>query len=318
MWGSARRGPTVTRPWRFPRAGPGHTAVVFGDQLGPHFLDDPDQPVLLVESRAVFARRRFHRQKAHLVLSAMRHRAAELGDQCRYVRADTYGEALDRGRRAAERLRADLVARPRLRARAAPGVRGARRPRVRDRAGGLRGVGRRPAARKRLLMEDFYRDAPAAARRAHGRRRAGRRPLEPRRTTTASRRRSRRPRRPSPEPWWPDEDEIDEEVRADLDRWERDGDVSFVGDDGPRLFPATRAEALRRLRTSSTHRLPALRPARGRDAAGDRVAGALAALGAAEPRPARPARGRAARRAAPTARRRGDPLVTASRASSAR
>src|ERR1700761_8385459 len=67
---------------------------LFGDQLGQHFLDDADQPVLLIESKAVFARRRFHRQKAHLVLSAMRHRAAELGDQCRYVRADTYREAL--------------------------------------------------------------------------------------------------------------------------------------------------------------------------------------------------------------------------------
>ena len=54
---------------------------LFADQLGPHFLDEPDQPVLLVESRAVFRRRAFHRQKAHLVLSALRHRAAELGDQ---------------------------------------------------------------------------------------------------------------------------------------------------------------------------------------------------------------------------------------------
>ena len=67
---------------------------LFGDQLGPHFLDDDSQQVLLVESRRVFARRRFHRQKAHLVLSAMRHRAAELGDRCTYVRSGTYREAL--------------------------------------------------------------------------------------------------------------------------------------------------------------------------------------------------------------------------------
>ncbi len=59
--------------------------VLFGDQLGPHFLDGDEQRVLLVESRSVFRRRRFHRQKAHLVLSAMRHRAAELGDRCDYV-----------------------------------------------------------------------------------------------------------------------------------------------------------------------------------------------------------------------------------------
>ena len=47
-----------------------------------------------------------------------------------------------------------------------------------------------------------------------------------------------------PEPWWPVEDEIDEQVRHDLDRWERDGDVSFIGVDGPRRFAATRTEAL--------------------------------------------------------------------------
>ena len=68
---------------------------LFGDQLGPHFLDAPDQPVLMIEARSVFARRRFHRAKAHLVLSAMRHRAAELGAQCTYVSTDTYAQALD-------------------------------------------------------------------------------------------------------------------------------------------------------------------------------------------------------------------------------
>jgi deoxyribodipyrimidine photolyase-related protein len=68
----------------------------FADQLGPHFLDHPDQPVVLIESRAVFERRRFHRRKAHLVLSALRHRAAELGDQAQFLQTRTYGEALER------------------------------------------------------------------------------------------------------------------------------------------------------------------------------------------------------------------------------
>jgi deoxyribodipyrimidine photolyase-related protein len=60
---------------------------LFGDQLGPHFLvpggDGPDRdtPLLMIEARSVFRRRRFHRAKAHLVLSAMRHRTAELGDR---------------------------------------------------------------------------------------------------------------------------------------------------------------------------------------------------------------------------------------------
>ena len=56
-------------------------------RLGPAFLDDPKQPVLLIESKAVFRRRRFHRQKAHYILSAMRHRAAELGDRARDLRS---------------------------------------------------------------------------------------------------------------------------------------------------------------------------------------------------------------------------------------
>jgi deoxyribodipyrimidine photolyase-related protein len=67
---------------------------LFADQLGPHFLDAPGQPVLLIESRAAFGRGPVHRQRAHLVLSALRHRAAELGGQDTLVRARTYREAL--------------------------------------------------------------------------------------------------------------------------------------------------------------------------------------------------------------------------------
>ena len=72
------------------------TRWLFADQLGPHFLDPdrPDQPVLLVESRRVFARRRFHRAKAHLVLSALRHRAAELADRAEHRRVDRYADAV--------------------------------------------------------------------------------------------------------------------------------------------------------------------------------------------------------------------------------
>jgi deoxyribodipyrimidine photolyase-related protein len=70
------------------------TRWLFGDQLGPHFIDDHRGPLLMVESVAVFKRRRFHRAKAHLVLSAMRHRAAELGDRLTYVQAETYAEVV--------------------------------------------------------------------------------------------------------------------------------------------------------------------------------------------------------------------------------
>ena len=46
------------------------------------------------------------------------------------------------------------------------------------------------------------------------------------------------------EPWAPTEDDIDAEVRADLDRWVHDDGLQTVGADGPRLFAVTRREAL--------------------------------------------------------------------------
>ncbi len=78
---------------------------LLGDRLGPHFLtagpEGParDAPVVMIEARSVFRRRRFHRAKAHLVLSAMRHRAAELGDRVRYVRRRDLPAGAARGRR---------------------------------------------------------------------------------------------------------------------------------------------------------------------------------------------------------------------------
>ena len=42
----------------------------------------------------MFRRRRFHRAKAHLVLSAMRHRAVELGERVTYLRFDGYADVV--------------------------------------------------------------------------------------------------------------------------------------------------------------------------------------------------------------------------------
>ena len=236
------------------------TRWLFGDQLGPHFLDGRDQPVLMVESRAVFRRRRFHRAKAQLVLSAMRHRAAELGERCTYLRTDTYREALEQvdgplsvcqptswaadgfvRRLAAER---DLEVLP---------ARGFATSRAEFTAW-ADGRGRR-----RLLLEDFYRDA----RRRLDLLMDGGEPVGGR-WNLDEENREPPPRGADtlglPTPYRPREDDIDEEVRADLDRWERDGDVSFVGEDGPRWFAATRAEALSALRDFLSHRLATFGP----------------------------------------------------------
>jgi deoxyribodipyrimidine photolyase-related protein len=119
----------------------------------------------------------------------------------------------------------------------------------------------------RLLMDDFYR----AARRHHDVLMDGAEPVGGRWNLDHD---NREPppadgRVPVPAPWLPVEDEIDEEVRADLDAWAADGDVSFVGDDGPRLFPVTHRETLERLTDFLDHRLAAFGPHEDAMLAGD-------------------------------------------------
>ncbi|MGZ5405146.1 MAG: cryptochrome/photolyase family protein, partial [Nocardioides sp.] len=203
---------------------------LFGDQLGPHFTGDHRGPVLMVESRAVLGRHRFHRAKAHLVLSAMRHRAAELGDRVTYVRSRSYADAVraHAGGRPLEVVHPTSYAALGLVQRLADEIdltvldpRGFATPREDFE----RWVGGRGSSR--LLMEDFYR----RARQAHGVLMDGAEPAGGRWNFDHDNREP--PPKGAetlgvPEPWWPDEDEIDDEVRADLDRWERDGDVSFL------------------------------------------------------------------------------------------
>ncbi|CAM5530585.1 MULTISPECIES: cryptochrome/photolyase family protein [Streptomyces] len=234
---------------------------LFGDQLGPYFIDhrhqgpDPRAPLIMIESWAVLRRRRFHRAKAHLLLSAMRHRAAELGDRVRYVRARTYREGL------AEAAGREPVTVCRPTSHAALGLveslaqvhvlpaRGFLTP------GDAFATWAEQRAPGRMRMEDFYR----WVRREHELLMDGDQPVGGRWNL------DRENREPpphgartlgAPDPWRPEEDEIDDEVRHDLDRWEREGRVSFVGRDGPRCFPATRREALASLRHFIAHRLP--------------------------------------------------------------
>ncbi|MEV0392611.1 cryptochrome/photolyase family protein [Polymorphospora rubra] len=228
---------------------------IFADQLGPHFLDGPHQPVLLVESRAVFRRRAFHRQKAHLVLSALRHRAAELGDRAVHLRTETYRDAL---RQVDEPLE---VCHPTSR-RAREFVRGLDRVTVLPPRGFVTAqpdfVAWADERRGALRMEDFYRHA----RRLHDVLMDGDVPVSGRWNLDAD---NRQPppkgatRLDVPDPPEIVEDDIDAQVREDLDRWAAEG-IEFVGRDGPRRFPATRAEALARLRHFVDHRLPLFGP----------------------------------------------------------
>ncbi|MFE1807190.1 cryptochrome/photolyase family protein [Streptomyces sp. NPDC059533] len=247
---------------------------LFGDQLGPHFLTPGEPgpaagaPVVMIEARSVFRRRRFHRAKAHLVLSAMRHRAAELGDRARYVRAETYTEGLRQAVGGApvtvhhptSRAAYDLVA-------SMDGVRV-----LPARGFLLPGAAFRAWAggRERLRHEDFYRwmrreldllmdgDRPAGGRWNHDQ--ANQEPPPSGLRTLGA-----------PAPYRPRESDIDEEVRADLDRWERDEGIRFVGRDGPRAFPASRREALAALHRFVDHRLAGFGPHEDAVLAGDPV-----------------------------------------------
>ena len=234
-----------------------------------------------MESARALRRKPFHRQKLHLVLSGMRHLAAELGDRARYLRADTYREALEQVGRPVlvheptSHAAADLVERLRkegLVAEILPTPTFAlSRKEFTDWAG----------ERSTFRMEDFYRaqrvrfdvlmDGPDPLGGKWNHDHANREP-PPRGATTLD----------VPGPWQPEEDDIDAEVRADLDRM----NLPTIGRDGPRWFAVTADEAQKALRHFVDASTGALRPARGRDAHGGLGDGALTALGAAQPRAA--------------------------------
>lgn len=226
---------------------------IFGDQLGPHFVEDADQ-VVLVESSAVWERRVYHRAKAQIMLSAIRHRARELGDRVRYSRVRTYREALsgigpitvsEPTSYGARRLVRDLGAT------------------VEPARGFVTSADEFTAwadarGRKRLLQEDFYRHV----RTRHDILMQGGRPAggqwnfdhdnrlpPPRKQRTLG----------LPPPWAPVEDDIDAEVRRDIDEMEARG-IRFVGGHTPRRFAVTRAEALDALDDFVGHRLAAFGP----------------------------------------------------------
>ncbi|MGW4393795.1 cryptochrome/photolyase family protein [Amycolatopsis nivea] len=230
--------------------------LLFGDQLGPHFrAAHADRPVVLIESLAALRRRPFHRQKLHLVLSGLRHLAAELGDQAAVLRGETYRKALQ------EFGRPVLVHEP--------SSHGAARLVERLRAEGLvEEILPTPAfalsrtefaewagTRERFLMEDFYREQ----RRRFDVLMDGDEPVGGRWNFDADNREpppSGTARLGVARPWLPDEDDVDAQVRRDLDEW----GFPTVGADGPRRFAITRTEALRALRHFVSERLASFGP----------------------------------------------------------
>ena len=223
---------------------------LFADQLGPAFADE--EQVLLILNRSAFARRRVHRAKAHLLVSAMLHRAQDTG--VTLVIADSYREGLQRsGASDVEVID--------------PTSHGARRLVRRLGATVLPSRGfitseedfaEWAQGRRRLVLEDFYR---------HTRKRTGvlmnddGTPEGGRWNFDADN------RQPPPKAAtlgvsteFPAEDAIDAEAREILDSWERSGEVSFRGHDGPRRFAVTRSEALDALADFVANRLALFGP----------------------------------------------------------
>lgn len=226
---------------------------LFADQLGPHFHggEHRDRPVLLVEADSALRRRRYHRQKLHLILSGLRHAKADLGDRATLIRADTYTAALRSvGRpvlvyeptsQAAEQFVHRLHARGDvLDVLPTPGF-----------ALGRAEFQQWAGDRTRFRMEDFYR----GQRRRFGVLMDGDEPVGGKWNFDTDNREP--PPRAAPdlgigEPYRPDEDDIDARVRADIDAM----GIDTVGADGPRLFAVTPAEADTALRRFISTRLP--------------------------------------------------------------
>ena len=226
---------------------------LFADQLGPavHGGEHAHREVLLVEATSALRRRRYHRQKLHLVLSALRHADRDLGERATLITADTYTDALTQFKRpvlvheptshAAEKfvhmlrkrgLVADVLPTPTF-------------------ALSRKDFQQWAGQRTRFRMEDFYR---------HQRRRFdvlmdGDEPVGNRWNYDEDNREPPPKKQRTldvPAPYQPREDDIDEQVRRDLDAM----DLDTVGVDGPRLFAVTPAEAKRALARFIEHRLP--------------------------------------------------------------
>ncbi|TCK26389.1 cryptochrome/photolyase family protein [Pseudonocardia endophytica] len=231
---------------------------LFADQLGPHVWDNDefrDREIVLVESSRALGRKPFHRQKLHLTLSAVRHLADQLGDRVTHLRTATYREALTQvGRPVVVHHPTSFPALDMVRRFEKEGLVAEVRPTPTfalpqqdfdDWADG----------RSSFRMEDFYR----SQRERFEVLMDGDQPVEGRWNFDHDN------REPPPKgtdtldvkgPWRPTEDEIDEQVRRDLDQ----AGHPTVGEDGPRWFAVTHDEATKALRHFVTHRLGTFGP----------------------------------------------------------
>ncbi|HLP23036.1 MAG TPA: cryptochrome/photolyase family protein [Microbacteriaceae bacterium] len=218
------------------------------DQLGPHF--DDGGPTLLIENAGLLARRPMHWAKAHLILSAIRHRAAEAradGEPLEFVRADSYREVLQERLDAGDRIEMVAGSSHGLRALASELDLDVLPSRGFVTSEADFDAWRAGRSLKGLKMDDFYRwwrsrsgvlmDGPSSPVGGQFSFDADNRQPPPKGASTLG----------LPDPWRPQEDDIDAGVRADLQRWSSEGRIRLLGRDGPRRFAVTRTEAQKAL-----------------------------------------------------------------------
>lgn len=238
----------------------GRSAWVLADQLSKDnpVLKGADR-VVMIESLSGMAQRRFHRQKLHLVISAMRHFAADLesrGIEVELRQAEGLRQGIED--HIAEHSPDEVVllepntlgAGERL-ARIDPRIELDQRclflTSPQEFASWAEG-------RKQLRMENFYREQ----RRRLGLLMEGDQPAGGEWNFDTSNREPPPEDERPPKPYRPRENQIDREVRADLDRLLPR--LETIGTDAPRIFPANRAEARRALKAFCEKRLPHFGP----------------------------------------------------------
>lgn len=221
--------------------------LLFADQLGPHF--ELGDEVLLPVVKNQFRKRKYHRQKAHLILYALRSRGQD--SNVKLIELDSYRDLLHIDHKATKAVNPTSYPMRRLVQALELEVSEARgfcsnEQDWSDYAG----------TAKRLKLEDFYR-----------RQRIRLNLLmdgnQPEGGEWNFDDQNRLP--PSAEvldvtgPWLPQEDELDVSVRAELDELEKNG-VEFIGKDGPRKFAGNREQALAALEHFINHRLDLFGP----------------------------------------------------------
>ena len=222
--------------------------LLLADQLGPHF--ELEEKLLLPIVDSQFAKRNYHRQKAHLIRYAQLARAKD--SNVEKVQLESYRDLKDfpaltsmvAGSSRSFDALADSLGLAKLRN---PGF-------CSDRVDWDAYLAK---AGKRLRLEDFYR----MQRSRLGLLMEAGEPVGGKWNFDEENRLP--PPKPGlglPLPYRPEEDELDAQVRTELDALEKSGKAKFIGIDGPRIFPGDRKQALAALHDFTTNRLDLFGP----------------------------------------------------------